>query len=53
MTVKRLPAQAKRVRVILPPATIVAEATVTAHGSSVKYAAKYCSRKETLVEPSS
>jgi hypothetical protein len=53
VTVKRLPAQAKRVRVILPPATLVAEATVTAHGSSLKYAAKYCTRKQTLVAPSS
>ena len=53
VTVKRLPAQAKRVRVILPPATIVADATVTAHGSSLRYAARYCSKKGALVEPSS
>jgi hypothetical protein len=53
VTVKRLSHQAKRVQVILPPATVVADATVTAHGSSLRYAGKYCTRKHALVEPSS
>ena len=53
VTVKRLAGQAKRVRLVLPPAAVVAEATVTPTGSSVKYAARYCTRKHALVEPSS
>lgn len=53
VSVKRLPRQAKRVQVILPPATVVADATVTARGSSLKYASKYCVRKHTLLAPSS
>jgi hypothetical protein len=53
VTVKRLAGRAKRVRLVLPPAAVVAEATVTTSGSSVKYAARYCTRKHALVEPSS
>ena len=46
VTVKRLPAtgQARAGR-SSRPRTIVAEATVTTHGSSLKYAAKYCTQE--------
>jgi hypothetical protein len=48
-----LPQLAKRVRVILPAGAVVADARVTAHGSSVRFAARYCTRKHQLVMPSS
>jgi hypothetical protein len=48
-----LPQLAKRVRVILPTGAVVADARVTAHGSSVRFAARYCAPKHQLVMPSS
>jgi hypothetical protein len=51
--IDRLPQLAKRVRVILPPGTVVADAHVTTHGSSLTYASRYCVRKQQLISPSS
>jgi hypothetical protein len=44
---------AKRVRVVLPSGAVVADAKVTTHGSSLRYAAKYCVKRRALVEPTS
>jgi hypothetical protein len=43
----------KRVRVAIAPGTVVADATVTTHGSSLKYVKQYCTRKLPLIEPTS
>ena len=45
VTVKRLPGQAKRVRLVLASGDVVAEAMVKTTGSSLKYAARYCTEE--------
>jgi hypothetical protein len=51
--IDKLASNAKRFRVALSTGTVVADATVTAHGSKLAYSTAHCKVRRPLIEPTS